>query len=194
MENKLSHCRSVEMFFSLGVTLTRNVYTVRMLIMRSKRKRGKEEAYMLGELRNMVRSVCTRRFFPSAESSCAQSKLFTVEGSKKKKEMWPRLPSTNHFLRVRNRFGHSGAQFLNTALCKTCSAECLNSVPHSFSAREREREREMGGVISMKYSLEDGHQSPKSTPRGWTRCYYHPPTMLLMPSLFLVNLPNEGSG
>lgn len=51
------HRWSVGMFFSLGVTLPRNAHTVRMLIMRRKRKRAKEEAYMLGELRNKVRSV-----------------------------------------------------------------------------------------------------------------------------------------
>lgn len=104
---------------------------------------------------------------------------------------------TNHFLLVRNRLDQSSDQFYNTVLCKTCSAECLNSVLHSCSASERasEQERERwGGVISMKYSLGDDHQSLKSPPRGWTRCYYHPPTMLLMPSLFLVNLPNERSG
>lgn len=50
---------------------------------RGKEKREKREAYMLGELRNKVRSVYTERFFPSAESSLAQSKLFSVEDSRK---------------------------------------------------------------------------------------------------------------
>lgn len=50
-----------------------------------------EGAYMLGELRNKVRSVSARRLFPSADSSCAvsPSKLFSSRGTREEKRVRP---------------------------------------------------------------------------------------------------------
>lgn len=112
-----SPCRSEGMVLSLGVTLTRNAHTVRMLIMRRKSKRkkkkvGKEDAYMLGELRNKVRSVYPERLFPSAESRCAQSKLF----SESRTEMPPWIPSANDFVLITHWFSRGRDQFYNTAV------------------------------------------------------------------------------
>lgn len=56
---------------------------------KAERRKKRQKAYMLGELRNEVRSVDTEGLFPSADSSCAgaQSKLFFGRGKKEKKEM-----------------------------------------------------------------------------------------------------------
>lgn len=66
--------------FSLGVTLTRNAHTVRMLIMTTEEK---GEAYMLGELRNKMRSVYTERLFSIRIQPCSKQ-TFLSRGQQKR--------------------------------------------------------------------------------------------------------------
>lgn len=91
-----------------------------------------EGAYMLGELRNKVRSVSARRLFPSADSSCAvsPSKLFSSRGTREEKRVRPekvksppkkkkceRDPTANHFLFI-NVSNRGADQLFTPARCR----------------------------------------------------------------------------
>ncbi len=60
---------------------------------KKRKKEKKKKAYMLGDLRNKVRSVETERLFPSADSSCvgAQSKLFFSRGKENRNAFDPKM-------------------------------------------------------------------------------------------------------